>query len=135
MALVVPNVGEVRLMKYALKQTTAEDQVMKLYKNNLTPGETDVAGDYTEADFTGYTDVTLTGTDWSIATASGITTAVQSAVAFISSVDQTAQDIYGYYVVGASSGILLWSERFTDGPYTIALEDDTITITPKITGE
>lgn len=135
MALVVPNVGEVRLLKYALNHTNAEDQIIRLYKNNYTPVEGSVAGDFTEATFTGYVSLPLTGSSWSIATVSGVTTASYAAQGFTSSADQAAQDVYGYYIVDATSGILLWAERFTDGPYTIAVNGDQINVMPKITGE
>ena len=135
MALLVPDVGEVRLLSYALNKLVPENQILKLFTNNVTPAEGDVAGTFTEATFTGYVAITLTGANWTVATVTGVTTGSQAQQTFASTANQATQLVYGYYVVGATSGILLWAERFTDGPYAIAVNGDQILITPKITGE
>jgi hypothetical protein len=41
--------------------------------------------------------------------------------------------MYGYYVRQVTSGILMWAERFTGAPYTIANAADQVLVTPKIT--
>jgi hypothetical protein len=133
MTLLAPNVGEVKLLSYALNKASAEDQILKLYTNNHTPVEGDVAGSYTEATFTGYSSHSLAGSGWTVATSGGVTTASRAIETFMSTADQTAQLVYGYYIVGASSGVLLWAELFSDGPYTISVNGDSINITPKIT--
>ena len=135
MALLVPDVGEVRLLSYALNNLVPENQILKLFQNNVTPAEGDVAGTYTEATFTGYVSKTLTGAGWTVATVAGVTTASFAQQTFAATADQATQLIYGYYVVGATSGILLWAERFTNGPFAIAVNGDQILVTPKITGE
>jgi hypothetical protein len=132
MALLVPNSGEGLLLQYALNDAASENQSLRLYKNNITPGETDTAGTYTVADFTGYSNISLTGTSWTV-TPGAPTEGAYAQQTFTSSADQASQSIYGYYVVGASSGTLLWAERFTNGPYAIANNNDSIAITPKIT--
>ena len=135
MTLVVPNVGEQKFLRYGLNVGVAEDQIIKLFQNNYTPTETDTVASFTEANFTGYAQVSLPGSGWSIVS-SGVTTATHSTTAsFVSSVDQTAQNIYGYYVIGASTGVLLWAERFTGAPFIIAANGDTINVTPKITAD
>lgn len=136
MALLVPDVGEVRLLSYAVNKLTPENFTLKLYQNNITPGESDVAGTYTEATFTGYAATTLTGANFTVSTVTGTTTATYSPnQVFTSTANQTTQLIYGYFVVGASSGILMWAEKFTDGPYAISVNGDSITITVKITAD
>lgn len=52
---------------------------------------------------------------------------------FTSSANQASQSNYGYFVVQQTSGIILWAERFTDGPYNIVNLNDAIKVTPKIT--
>ena len=77
MALLVPDVGEVELLKRLLYANAgSENGTLKLYKTNVTPAESDTAGTYTEADFTGYSAKTLTssqsGGTWSVpSTSSG----------------------------------------------------------------
>jgi hypothetical protein len=136
MTLRVPDVGEVRLLEIALGVVAQEDQILKLYKNNYTPVEGSAAGSFTEATWSGYAAAPLLGAYWSVVTVVyGVTTASYAEQTFVSDTDQTAQLNYGYFIIGASSGVLLWAERFTDGPYSISVNGDEIRITPKITGE
>lgn len=131
MALLVPDVGEVELLKAALGVTAmGASQTLKLYTNNVTPGESDTAGSYTAASGSGYADKTLTSTSWSVATASGTTegTYAQQTWTFTGALG----NVYGYFVIRADTGVLLWAERFSDGPYNIANNGDEIRLTPKI---
>lgn len=132
MTLVLPNVGEGIALKALVNHTAAENLSLRLYKNNITPAETDVASTYTVADFTGYGNKALTGSSWTV-TEGAPSDAAYAQQTFASTADQTAQSVYGYYLVQASSGLLVWSERFTNGPYSIANNGDEIRVTPKIT--
>lgn len=133
MTLVVPNVGENLMLAHALNKTAPEDLTLKLYKNNVTPGESDTAGTFTEATFTGYASVSLTGSNWTI-TSGAPTAAVYAQQTFQSSANQTPETVYGYFVIGASSGTLYWAERF-DTSQVIQNNNDTIRVTPRLTGE
>jgi hypothetical protein len=66
MALVLPNGGEVLALSYMVNKATPENLVLCLYQSNTTPAESDVIGTYTEATFTGYSNVTLTGASWTV---------------------------------------------------------------------
>lgn len=134
MALVVCNNGEGDMLTYALNKAAAENLVLRLYKNDVTPAETDTAATYTEADFTGYSSATLTGASWTVSEGAP-TEASYAQQTFTSSADQTAQTIYGYYLTRATSGRLAWAERFTNGPYTITNNGDSVSVTPKITAD
>ena len=129
MALLVPNTGENLIVGMIVNKTAPENLILKLYKSNTTPAETDTAATYTEADFTGYSAVTLTGASWTV-TGDTASYAQQS---FTSSANQTLQNVYGYYLVQATSGTLIWAERFTDAPYAISNNGDIIRVTPTIT--
>lgn len=131
MALLVPNVGEERMLKALLNHTAPENLTLKLFKSNTTPVEGDTAGTYTEADFTGYSAVTLTGSSWSVA-AGDPSFATYAQQTFSSSAGGQNQSVYGYFVVQATSGILMWAERFSDGPYVIVNNGDQIKVTPRI---
>lgn len=133
MTLVVPNAGENLMLAHALNKTAPEDFTLKLYKNNVTPGETDVAGTYTEATFTGYASVSLTGGNWVI-TPGAPTSAAYPQQTFQSSANQTPETIYGYFVVGASSGTLYWAEKFSSSQ-VIQNNNDTIKVTPVLTAD
>lgn len=132
MTLVLPNQGEVIALAALVNKTAPQDLVLKLYKSNTTPAETDTEATYTEADFTGYSAASLTGSSWS--TNSGAPSSASYAQqTFTSSADQSSQSVYGYFVVQASSGKLVWAERFSNGPYAIANNGDNIKVTPAIT--
>ena len=130
MALSFPDVGENLALEMIVNKTAPQNTVLKLYQNNITPAEGDVAGTYTEATFTGYAALTLTGATWGAAAGGSIAYPQQT---FTSTANQTAQLIYGYYVIQTTSTTLLYSERFTDGPYSIANNGDLIRVTPTIT--
>ena len=116
MALVVPNVGEIELLTKMLKAalTVDENYILKLYKNNYTPVQSSTDADFTEATFTSYAAKTLTRTNW------GAPTTVSNKASSTYSVQQSwtcgasGETVYGYYVMGATSGVLLWAEEFAD---------------------
>lgn len=130
MALLVPNVGEVELLSRLLNKNAPDNVVLHLYTNNVTPDEADVVGTYTEATAAGYSAITLTGASWSVATVTGTTTASYAQQTFTFTAAEPA--VYGYYVTNNAGTVLLWAERFTDGPYAIPSGGGTIKITPKI---
>ena len=61
--LVVPD-GEGDGLQYFVNKAAPENLVLRLYQSNTTPAETDTAATYTEATFTGYAPITLTGSSW-----------------------------------------------------------------------
>lgn len=112
MALVVANVGELLLLNRALRLSNQENLVLKLYKNDVTPSASSVAGDFTECDFSGYSSITLANGTWAAAsTSGGKATSSYGEQTFTSS--GGSQTVYGVYVVGATSGTLYYAERFS----------------------
>jgi hypothetical protein len=128
MAGLVPNAAEGVWMENVLNKTAPQNWVLKLYKNNYTPIDASVEGDFTEADFTGYGAKTLAGASWTV-TPGAPTSASYAQQTFTSSVDQTIQYIYGYLLVQATSGKIMSAERFTT-PYPIENDGDVIKVTP-----
>lgn len=128
MAAVVPNAGKKKLLELAVKETSPENFSLRLFKNDYTPVAGSVAGDFTVADFTGYANATLTRASWGSATTADPSVIAYAAQTFTMS-GGSAQTIYGYYVVGATSGTILWAERFSSA-ITLALTGDNISITP-----
>lgn len=110
---------------------------LKVYKNNVTSGLTQVQKDaltqasFTEATFTGYSAASLTGGSWTT-TAGNPCTGTYATQTFTSSANQTAQTLYGYYVVRASDGKLQWFEDF-DTPFVIEFNGEYFTVAPRIT--
>jgi hypothetical protein len=134
MALLVPNAAEDVMLQNILNKTAPQNQTLKLFKSNTTPAEGDTEATYTEADFTGYAAIALTGANWTITPGSPSTAAAPQQT-FTSSAGSQNQPVYGYFVVQTTSGKILWAERFADGPYTIVNNGDQIKVTPQLTLE
>lgn len=127
MALVVCDGGELIALKALVNHTAQSTNLtLCLFKSNTTPGNTDTLATYTEADFTGYSSVTLTGGSW-VVTGNPITYAEQS---FTSSAGSQSQAVYGYFLKAGTA--LIYAERFSDGPYTIVNNGDVIKVTPSL---
>ena len=109
----------------------AVNYTLRLFKNNVTPGDTLTEGDFTEADFTGYSANAMTGGAW-VTTPGDPCTGAYAKQSFTSSADQAAQTIYGYYVTRTSDGALEWFEKF-DASVTVQYNGDQIDVTPQIT--
>lgn len=130
MALKLVNSGEKIALEYLVNKDMPEDLVLRLFKSDTTPAESDTASTYTEADFTGYSAVTLTGASWTV-TEGNPTEATYAEQAFTSGATQAAQTIYGYYLTRATSADLVWVERFSSSQ-TVQNNGDRISISPLI---
>lgn len=129
MTLLVPNVGEGKMLNAIVNKAAATDLVLRLYTNDITPAETDTHTSYTETTFTGYSAATLTGSSWTI-TEGNPSYASYAQQTFTSSAGSQNVSHYGYYVQYSTSNILAWAERFTSPPYTIVNNNDNIKVTP-----
>jgi len=131
MALVVPNVGEVLVLENFLNKTAPQNQTLKLFCNNITPAEGDTAATYTEASGGGYSAKSLTGSSWSVTGGSPTFAAyAQQTFAFTGPLT-TNTIIYGYFVVQATSGVLMWAERAA-ATFTPNNNGDEYRVTPRI---
>jgi hypothetical protein len=132
MGLIIPNEGELELLDKMLKVALLvdEDYLLKLYKNNYTPDASSTASNFIEADFTGYSAKTLLRSNWNTSTTvSGKASTNYPQQTWTCGV--STNDVYGYYVLGADSGIVLWTERFAN---TKTLEEnDVINLTLRFT--
>ena len=131
MPLLIPAVGENKLLEFQLGKATPGDQTLKLYTNNITPGDSDTAATYTEMTGLGYAAKTLSKGSWSVSQVSSVAEGVYAQQTFSFNAG-TAATIYGYFVVDSTSGVLLWSERFATSK-TVQNQGDEIKITPKFT--
>jgi hypothetical protein len=134
LTLLVPNIGEDLALQYLVNKAAPQNLVLRLFKSNTTPAEADTAGTYTEADFTGYAAITLTGSSWTVVQGAP-SQASYAQQTFTSSAEQTSQNVYGYYLTRVTGGELVYAERFSDGPYAIAHNGDAIKVTPQITAD
>jgi hypothetical protein len=130
MAVVFTNAAELVALKNFLNALTPESLVLKLYSNDVTPTSADVASDYTEVSGNGYSATTLTPSSFTF-TSGDPGSAAYPQVTF--SFTGAAGNIYGYFVVGATSGDLMFANRFSNAPINIANNGDEIRITLTIT--
>jgi hypothetical protein len=129
--LVCPDEGEVLVAQNWLNKVAPQDQSLRLFKNNITPAETDTEAGYTQADFPGYAAIPLTGADWTITP--GAPTSASTAAKVFTQSAINAQNIYGYWIRQSVSGKILVAERFSGAPFALANNGDSITVTPTIT--
>lgn len=130
MTLRVPNQGESTALSILVAKTPVEGLRLRLYTNNLTPGEADVLATYTEATGSGYANVLLTPANWVI-TEGAPSNAAYPEVTF--TFTGALGNVYGYYLTGETSNKVRWAERFTTAPYNVTASGDLIKVTPVLT--
>jgi len=135
MTILFCNNGEAQALRYLVnKDGLTENLVYKLFTNNITPAETDVAGSYTEAAGGGYGDIELTGASWTVTPGAPSSAAyAQQQWDFTGPLTGSAS-IYGYFVVRAVTGDLIFSDRFATAR-TPANPGDALRLTPQITAD
>lgn len=132
MALVVPTASRQTMAKAAFNHTAAQNQTLKLYTNNYTPIMSSVAADFTEAAGGGYAAKTLTGTSWTVGD-DGVDDALLSYAEQVWTFTGTltgSASAYGIFVVQATSGLLMYAEKFAN-PYQPLNSGDAYGYTPK----
>ncbi|WP_165221905.1 hypothetical protein [Aquisphaera insulae] len=146
MAFLVPHEGDVQLLTDLLGGGTLENWLLGLFHANITPSETDTAAAYTaqEATFTNYARKTLTRSIGAGAWNTPVVQAPGGSPAWTAraqvghsqygSTSQTwtcgatGDTIYGYFIIGATSGKLICAEAFA-APRTL-VSGDSLSITP-----
>jgi len=101
MALLAPAAGEMMLLDNALKTTSPEALILKLYTNNYDAINGSVASSFTECAIAGYAAKTLTRAGWSAA-ATGNPSSSTYGTAQTFNFTATGA-VVGYYLVGATS--------------------------------
>ena len=131
MPLLTPNVGRVLLLKYMLNYTAAGNVQLRLYTNNISPAADDQMASYVESSATGYAAITLSGTNWTVATTSGTTVANYAQQTFSYT---TSEYVYGYFGTNGGGTQVLWAERFSGSvPFNIPGGGGTVSITARVT--
>ena len=135
MALVMSSAGMQLLIDRALKTALSsnDDYKLQLFQNNITPTYSTSSGSYTLANFTGYSDATLTRSGWNASTSSsGVATITYGTEQTFTCSGGSPQTIYGYLIVSATdTSKVLWAEKFTTA--RTMSSGDVIKITPKFT--
>jgi len=124
MALQITTEGKHIVLKYLVGNVaTTEGLLLKLFTNNFTPTASSSSIDFTEVgSIGGYTAKTLTTSAWTFL--NGIAACPPQLWTFTGSIG----NIYGYYLVRATTGDIVAAERFTSGPFNITANGDTLTV-------
>lgn len=122
MNMVIPNEGKELWLYWALVTdgSDLEDFVLDLFQNDYTPDDDSTDSSFTVATFGGYAQLDLLRSEFS--TPSIVSDVAESERAPAPEWTQTsgsAQTVYGWYLRGADSGIVLAAQRF-DSPRTMA---------------
>lgn len=128
MALVITDTGKNLSLSYLTgKVSSTEEMYLKLYTNDVDPTSSTTVNDLTYlADGNGYTAVNLVGTSWSV------TDAVASYPTQTWNFTGAVGNVYGYGIVTETSNVLIFAERFLDGPYNVLSNGDIINVAVSI---
>ncbi len=129
MPLVIPNTFEIGILNLVLNKAMPEDIKIKLYTNDVTPSEDDDENTYVEVIGNGYSSILLSPISWDIQDGNP-TTAAHPEVTF--NFTGAVGNIYGYFIVGEDTGTLKWAERFSNGPFNVAVSGSSIKIRPRL---
>lgn len=108
-----------------------QDTILKLYTNNHNPGYTDTASTFSEASGNGYAAIALAGASWGAPSGDDPATIAYPQQTF--TFTGALGNVYGYFIVRKNTGTLVLAELFSNGPYNIQNNGDTIKITPTVT--
>lgn len=134
MALIIPTASEATLVAFTLGAVTPGNQRLKLFVNDVSVGDDTLdAADFVEMSTHGYAEKILTKTNWVTTPNAGAPASSVYAAQPWTFTAAAAVSVYGYYVLDATSGLLLWFEKF---PTARVIENagDQIIITPAFTG-
>lgn len=110
MSIVVSDQAEANLLNALLGITSNLSTVyFRLFTNNITVTESTVLTDFLELSSGLYTPLSVASGDWTVGTASGITTASRALYTWPIS---DSCNLYGYFVTDAANTLLYWAENF-----------------------
>lgn len=135
MALVVPNASVAIILQYITNNDAPENLVIRLYSNNFTPSETSTVVNFVEVTGGGYVQQNLISSSWTITTGVPSQTKHTEIRWTFTGATGTDGSVFGYYVVRATGGELMWAECFSKGPFKISVSGDEIKIVPRLTLE
>ena len=106
----------------------AVSPILRLFKSNTTPGDATVYSDFTWADFTGYSAITLTGGSWT--TSAADPSLAEYAQQTFTSSTSTPQTIYGWAITRGTSKV--WVAARFPTALDISSASNPIRITPRL---
>lgn len=126
MGLIVPDIAEPFLLSMIKNEATFAGIHLHLYKNNYTPVDATVLGDFTEANFDGYASEVPTFTiPAEVANKASMNDS--SPRTFTHDGGAIANTVYGYYVTCDAGPVLMWAERFS-APVSMSALGDSLSV-------
>lgn len=133
MAIITSDLGAQKILDAFFNQTS-NDLTLKLFTNDITPTDTNVAGDFTEAAGGGYAAKTLSAGSWTDSVTGGIAQVAYAKQTFtFTGALNGGASIYGYYVIDGA-GTLIYSEKRNAGAFTPIDNGDYYEVTPVYKG-
>lgn len=133
---VVPDEGELRMLRTVLGAVAPESLSVRLYVNDRDPALADTVADYEEMTGHGYARKTLDVSVWAYQMADAGTGTPAVALAprqtFSFPNGGAVANVYGSIVVGETSGLLWWAVRFPNGPFRVTNPGDFVEVDPKL---
>lgn len=130
MAGTIPNEGEVKILENCFLNTAPEAFTLKLFSNAAVLANSNTSATFTEATIAGYAAKALARASFAAGVA-GSPSSISYGTAQTFNFTGTGT-IYGYYIVGATSGKVYAAETLY-GSGQVFNNGDSLTITPKIT--
>ncbi len=128
MAGIVPQVAQELILNQILDKTpiVTFPLTVKLYSNDVTPAQDDVAGDYTEVTGGGYADVDIAdGTDFTVTAGNPSQAEFADFIEFaFTGTTGGSGIVYGYFIVDAN-GVLIGAQRGS-APSGITIENGSL---------
>lgn len=131
--LTMPNVALTNMLNdpgTAITGTFLNTLKIRLFKNNYTPISTTVLSDLTEADYTGYSSLSLSGFPAASVVGSSGSSTGDAKVFTVGASPSTTNNIYGYYITDSGNTKLYGVQRDPGAPVSMALAGQTYSITP-----
>lgn len=132
MSLKINNVIEVEVLTAMINVALT----LRLYGNDYTPIDNDVAANYTEIAGGGYANKSLLFANWTITTGTPSTAIYAAQTWIFTGVINAPGTVYGYYVTRNTDGKLLCAERFPAANVPFGpINGSKIVVLPRLTVE
>lgn len=133
MAMTIANEGQAEMLKRITGGAVAENIALRLYSNNVTIADTVTSASFTEvANGNGYTTggKVLSAGSWGAPSGSDPASSAYAQQTW-TCVTAAIGTVYGYYLIGVTSGKIYGCEQFAGAPLSIQV-GDVLNVTPTL---
>lgn len=113
--------------------TTVRPGVLRLYTNNITPLDSDIATRYTECTLAGYSPIALQNLTWTTRVAGGVAFKAAAPVTYVFNPYSGPQiTVYGSYCTVSSTGQDMYYASPFSTPFRVSLAGDRLQVVPAV---